>query len=257
MATSLLHLGPLRLRWRWPVALLVLLVTGTLLWLGCWQLGRAADKLAEQEAYVQAGNAEALPLHQLHIAGLPYDLEQHRNRRVIMEGRYLDTQHLFLIYQTFEEQLGFEVLTAFQLEDGRIVLVSRGWSPARDTTQLAAQLQALPGQRRVQGQLQVPTLREASRSNPSRNTDWPLVRRYVNMAELAPFFQAPLFPYVVRLAPGEPGLLVRHWPEAVVATDRHYSYALQWFAMAIAVVVVTLLLASNLRELLTRSPPAP
>ena len=257
MTTRVLHIGRLQLRWYWPVALAVFVVAAGLVRLGLWQLDRAAEKIALQSAYTQAGNTDATLLTGLPLAGLPYDQQQHQNRRVLLQGEYLDQQQIFLIYQTFEEQLGFEVLTAFRLQaDDRIVLVSRGWSPSTDPAWLAANLEPLPGQRRVEGQLYIPTEREATRSNPSQNRDWPLIRRYVNLSELAPLFDAPLFPYVVRLAPGEPGLLVRHWPEAVVATDRHFSYALQWFAMAIAVLVTALMLASNLRSLLRGTPPA-
>lgn len=256
MRTRIVHIGRLQLRWYWPVALALLFTVAGLLRLGLWQLDRAAEKIAQQQAYTQAADNQATPLRELPLAGLPYDLQQHQNRRVVLEGRYRYGQHLFLIYQSYEQQLGFEVLTPFQLDDGRIVLVSRGWSPQRDPAQLADTLPALHEVQQVEGQLHVPTEREAARTNPSRNTDWPLIRRYVNMQELAPLFDAPLFPYVVRLAPGQAGLLVRHWPEIVVATDRHFSYALQWFAMAIAVAVTALLLASNLRELLRGKPPS-
>jgi cytochrome oxidase assembly protein ShyY1 len=50
---------------------------------------------------------------------------------------------------------------------------------------------------------------------------------------------------------------VRHWPAAAETTDRHFSYALQWFALAIAVLATALLLASNLRELLRNPKPLP
>lgn len=258
MPARRLHLGPLQLRWHWPIALAVLLTAAGFLRLGLWQLDRAAEKIEQQAAYTAAGRESATPLSRVPIAGLPFDQEQHQNRRVTLQGRYLDQQHIFLIYQTWEEQLGYEVLTPFRLaDDARIVLVSRGWSGQADTQLLADALEPLPGMRVVEGQLHVPTEREASRRNTSQNSDWPLIRRYVNMDELADFFDAPLFPYVVRLMPEQEGVLVRHWPETVVVTDRHFSYALQWFAMAIAVLVVSLLLSSNVRELWRErhSPP--
>lgn len=258
MTKRVLHLGRLQLRWYWPVALAVLVTASGMVRLGLWQLDRAAEKIAQQSAYTEAGSSDATAITELPLAGLPYDQQQHQNRRVLLDGMYLNQQQIFLIYQTFEEQLGFEVLTAFrQQADDRIVLVSRGWSPSTDAAWLVANLEPLPGERRVEGQLYIPTEREAVRSNPSQNREWPLIRRYVNLAELSPLFEAPLFPYVVRLTPGEPGLLVRHWPEVVVATEQHFSYALQWFAMAIAVLLTALLLASNLRSLLRRTPDEP
>jgi cytochrome oxidase assembly protein ShyY1 len=82
---------------------------------------------------------------------------------------------------------------------------------------------------------------------------WPLVIRYLNMDELAPEFQAPLFPYVVRLAENQPGVLIRHWPVVLVDSGRNFTYALQWFAMAIAVIAVSLVLSSNWLKLVQQN----
>jgi surfeit locus 1 family protein len=73
------------------------------------------------------------------------------------------------------------------------------------------------------------------------------------MDELAPHFQFTLFPYVVRLAEKQPGVLIRHWPVVLVDSGRNFSYALQWFAMAIAVIAVSLILSSNLLLLAQRN----
>ncbi len=73
------------------------------------------------------------------------------------------------------------------------------------------------------------------------------------MNELAPHFSSPLFPYAVRLAEGQPGVLVRHWPVVLVDSGRNFSYALQWFAMAIAVIAVSLILSSNVLQLSKRN----
>jgi cytochrome oxidase assembly protein ShyY1 len=81
------------------------------------------------------------------------------------------------------------------------------------------------------------------------------VLRYPNMDELTPLFAAPLFPYVVRLAEGQPGELVRFWPVVSVDSGRNFSYALQWFAMAIALSLVSLILSSNLLQAWQRQRP--
>jgi surfeit locus 1 family protein len=74
------------------------------------------------------------------------------------------------------------------------------------------------------------------------------------MPQIAGLFEEPVFPYVVRLGAGQHGVLVRYWPEVAVDTSRHFSYALQWFSMAIAVVIVSLILSSNLIGLLQGKP---
>ena len=101
----------------------------------------------------------------------------------------------------------------------------------------------------LEGQIYVPTAKQAAQTNIVQKVTWPLIARYLNMDELAPLFQPRVFPYVVRLAENQPGVLIRHWPVVLVDSGRNFSYALQWFAMAIAVLAVSVILSSNLLKL--------
>lgn len=255
MKSREIKLGRFVIRFNWLVALAVLATVAGLTRLGIWQMSRAQEKIEEQEQFTASGLDEATPISQVPIAGLEYDALQHQNRRVVMQGRYLNENNIFLIYQTYEEQLGYEVITPLALADPeQLVLVSRGWSPVGSEEELARTLPPITGVQTVEGQIFVPSEKMANRTNDSRNSDWPLLRRYVNISELQTRFEQPLFPYVVRLSEGEEGVLIRHWPEVVVNTERHFSYALQWFAMAIAVLTTALILSSNVRDLFRRKP---
>ena len=61
--------------------------------------------------------------------------------------------------------------------------------------------------------------------------------------------QREAFPYLVRLDENTPGVLTRPWPIPKLKASKSQSYAVQWFAMALAVVLVTIYLATNIREL--------
>ena len=175
---------------------------------------------------------------------------QHQNRRVVLRGSYLNERSIFLIYQSYEDQIGWEVVTPFQLDDGsQIALVSRGWSGIGAVEELKASLPAVTGTVSVEGQLFVPTPEQAAQPGDALAEEWPRVQRRLNTEELAARFDAPLFPYVVRLAENQPGVLVRHWPLVLVDSGRNFSYALQWFAMAIAVALASVFLGSNLGQL--------
>lgn len=255
MKTTIVHIGRLAIRFHWVVALAVLITMAGLIRLGVWQLDRAQEKIDLQTAFETSGESEATPITRIPIAGPRFDILQHQNRHVMLEGEFLNTQNIFLIYQTYESQIGYEVITPFLLKDNQqIVLVSRGWSGIPEVPELSRELSPLTGPRQIEGQLFIPTEKQAALSNVSQNTDWPLLRRYVNITELAPLFDKPLFPYVVRLAADQDGVLVRHWPEVEIETGRHFSYALQWFAMAIAVLTVALILSSNILQLMRRRP---
>ncbi|MES2627200.1 MAG: SURF1 family protein [Pseudomonadota bacterium] len=250
MASSLLKFGKLEFRFNWLIAICVLLFAGGLVRLGLWQLERASEKIETQRSFQQSGEQQATPITEVPIAGLEFDLIQHQNRRVALSGHYLNDKSIFLIYQNYQTQIGYEIVTPFQLDDSdMIVMVSRGWSGISDYAELAATLPRIEDQLLLEGQLYVPTAKQASQENIPHDLAWPLVIRYLNMEELAADFQSPLFPYVVRLAENQPGVLIRHWPVVLVDSGRNFSYALQWFAMAIAVIAVSLILSSNLLRL--------
>lgn len=246
-----LNLGPLVLRIHWAKALGVLLFIAGLTRLGIWQLDRAQQKIDQQLAFQAAGERAPVTLDEVPIAaGLPFDALQHQNKRVSLEGHYLNDRSIYLVYQAYEDQIGWEVITPFQLEnDDRIALVSRGWSGIGTVEELSAALPAITGTVTVEGQLYVPTEEQAAQAGEALTDTWPRVQRHLNTAELAPLFDRPLFPYAVRLAENQPGVLVRHWPLVLVDSGRNFSYALQWFAMAIAATLASLYLASNAGEL--------
>lgn len=243
-----LSLGPLVLRIHWPIALGVLLFIAGLTRLGAWQLDRAQQKVDQQLAFQAAGQQAAVPLDEVPIAGPAFDTLQHQNKRVALRGTYLNDRNVFLIYQTYEDQIGWEIVTPFRVDD-QIALVSRGWSGIGDVDELTMSLPAVAGIVDIEGQLHVPTPEQAAQPGQALSADWPRVQRHLNTDELAPLFDAPLFPYVVRLAEKQPGVLVRHWPLVLVDSGRNFSYALQWFAMAIAVALASVYLGSNVGQL--------
>ena len=124
--------GKIEFRFNWKIAACVLLTAAGLIRLGLWQLDRAGEKFAQQRSFQDAGLQQASPLPGIPLAGRELDMLQHQNRRVSLSGHYLNEQSVFLIYQTFQDQLGYEVVTPFRLADmDQIVLVSRGWSRFR------------------------------------------------------------------------------------------------------------------------------
>lgn len=245
------HFGPLTLRFNAVIAVFVLLAAGGLVRLGIWQLERAQEKIELQESYQELSRGEATPISNVPTAGREFDAIQHQNRRVSLSGRFLNDRSVFLIYQTYEEQLGFEVITPLAVEgEDLTVMVSRGWAGVRTSEQLQKSLPPVQGTTTVEGQIYVPSEAEAGRTSSIDEVSWPLVLRYLDIEEISAYFDDPVFPYVVRLAEDQPGVLVRHWPEVMIDTGTNYSYALQWFAMAIAVIIVSLILSSNILTLL-------
>jgi len=69
--------------------------------------------------------------------------------------------------------------------------------------------------------------------------DWPRVAVYPSLREVADELGEEVLPIVLLLRPEAEDGFVRHWQPNVSGPMTHYSYAFQWFALALAVVAIT------------------
>jgi cytochrome oxidase assembly protein ShyY1 len=250
MTSKTIVIGKIQFRFNWLVAICIFLTVAGLTRLGLWQLDRAAEKTQLQNNFAHMQQIAPTSIENIAIAGLETDAIRLQNRQVALTGEYLNERSLYVIYQPHAEQIGYEIVTPFKpVSDDLLVLVSRGWTAAVPYAALTEKLPDIIGERRLTGQIYVPGPSMATKLNNIKEIKWPLLIRYLNIAELGPLFDLPVFPYVIRLNEGQPGVLVRHWPAVMVDTGRNISYALQWFAMAIAVIIVSLILSSNILNL--------
>ena len=54
---------------------------------------------------------------------------------------------------------------------------------------------------------------------------------------LGEVLEMPLIPLIIRLAEEHPNALPRYWPATNMLPEKHQGYAIQWFSMAIAVML--------------------
>jgi surfeit locus 1 family protein len=201
--------------------------------LGSWQLGRAEEKRAMARNFTAGG--PALPWTRL-TADAP------RYQRVELRGFY-DGEHQFLLDNMSHESVaGVQVLTPLVLDDGKAVLVNRGWLPFGATRQDLPDVGVDSGKRTVVGRIdELP--RPGIWLEGPKAGGWPRLVQYPTMAELAADLGRDLAPKQVLLDPGVPDGYVRDWQVPGTTPDRHLGYALQWFALAALVAVIWFVLA--------------
>lgn len=278
--SRVLRFGELKLRYDWRVALCVLLLFLLLLGLGIWQLGRAAEKRALQQQSQTGQLQQATPL--LEVLGetapkrVPRTISEPvsepvsetapdtasgpagsaseglEHRRVSLEGHYLNEYPVYLVYQMFQGRPGYEVLVPFQLSSGDTVLVSRGWtggtggnSPGEPKLPAVADI---GGGQQLTAQLHRPAQQSSERL--SEAGAWPLLLRRLDRDQVEAALERQLLPVVARLEAGQPGVMIRHWPAQTVDTSVNVNYALQWFAMALGLLLISLLVSTNVVSLL-------
>ena len=225
-----LTLGNRTLHASWGMALLAL--AGALLFaqLGRWQWHRAAEKRALAAAFA-SGSLESTPLGSRSASSLP------RYARVSVRGSY-DGAHQFLLDNiTHRGQAGYQALTPLKLEDGRILLVNRGWLPLpqgrRDT--LPDLTLAAGNSVDVSGRLDALPVAGLAAGNvpPESDERWPKRCSFPTSAQLGVALQTSVEAQQLLLAADQPQGYLRDWQSASAGfgPERHLAYAIQWWSL--------------------------
>ncbi len=204
--------------------------------LGTWQLGRGNVK-----SEIEAANTSTdiiyeqvrLPLH---------STEQWRYKNIILNGVYDSTKQFLLDNQVRDRAAGYNVLTPlYVLNENTWVLVDRGWIPqGLDRNVLPDVLIDSKDKISVSGKVYVPYGGAYSLGGIAEGEDsqWPRRIQFVDYTLLSERLGVNLQPFTLRLAAKEKYGYRRDWHEASVTAQKHYGYSFQWYAMALAIIVL-------------------
>jgi surfeit locus 1 family protein len=212
--------------------------------LGYWQLGRAREKQALFDAFMQ-GSQDTVD-----ATGLGFD-EFARYQHLRLRGAYDATRQILLDNMpSVTGRPGYRVLTPFERSDGRgWVLVDRGWVPLGATRDDLPDVSVSVSEREVSGILDVlpiPGLRVGPAAAPGPG-EWPRVLLFPTEADVEAALGIDVEPRIILLDAGGPDGFERKWrPSLGFGPERHLGYAIQWFALALLSVV--LFVALNLRR---------
>ena len=56
------------------------------------------------------------------------------------------------------------------------------------------------------------------------------------------FLHKSVYPFIIRMRPESAHGFIREWPVVAMSPSRHLAYAVQWFAMALVVVLLFIVL---------------
>ncbi|MFC3576078.1 SURF1 family protein [Streptomyces yaanensis] len=116
---------------QWVILTLVALaLIPTMIELGFWQLHRHEHKVALNKVIADSLAAKPVPAESLTSPGATV---KHADlyRRVTAKGHF-DTAHEVVVRRrtNADGAVGYHVLTPFVLDDGKVLMVNRGWIPA-------------------------------------------------------------------------------------------------------------------------------
>lgn len=215
-----------RTKW-WLVALTTVLCCLVTTALGFWQLSRAAQKNALGQTMAQ--RAVGTPVDVAALLAAP-DSAQLLYRPTTLEGQWLADKTVFLDNRQMQNRVGFYVVTPLLLGNGQAALVYRGWAPRNflDRAALPA-VPAAPGQVRITGFI-APEPGKLYELGPAQMT---VIRQNLPIAAFAAETRLKLLPVVLMQSGDSPDGLLRAWPAVQLGVEKHYGYAVQWFAIAL------------------------
>lgn len=205
----------------------VLLLLPLLIFLGTWQAGRADQKRELLASYAERRAGAPISSTQLsHYADPAF-------RRVHLSGSF-DAQHSVLLDNRMRDgRVGVELLQPFlDQASGLWVWVNRGWLPWPDrrtpplfTTptnpqSLEAWVYVAPG---TTFQLH---------ADPA-DSQWPRLLTAIDAGALWAQLGRDGFAQEMRMEPGPAAYRV-DWPVVAMSPEKHLGYAVQWFALALA-----------------------
>ena len=222
---------------------LLLTVAGALLFvrLGIWQLHRADFKESLLRRYAAAATA---PLQDFAaVAATP---PQDGFPRVRVHGRYLADRLYLLDNPKHDERGGVEVFAPFDVPgQSQLLLVDLGFLPGNGNgkTPELPPLSDAPVDLHGLYVPPPPTGFKMGGNALARQTRWPKQSIYLAMDQVAGDLGRPLYPRVLALDADAASIYVRqHTLDLSMPPARHRAYAFQWFAFALAAVVILLVL---------------
>lgn len=206
--------------------------------LGVWQLHRADYKDELLRRYAAAASTPVKPFDK--VADQP---PADAYPRVRVQGRYRADRLYLLDNPRHDSMGGVEVYAPFQpAGQAKWLLVDLGFLPGNGTDQ-APQLPPLPTDTQtLQGIYQPPpgTGLELGGDALARQTQWPKLSVYLDLAQVAADLHVALYPRVLVLDADPSAIYVRvHTLDlSSMPPARHRAYAFQWFTFAMAAIVI-------------------
>lgn len=215
--------------------LVFLLVLPVLLRLGFWQLDRAEEKRDLIALFKQQN--ELGPLIIKDIIKLNEKLNY---RSAQVEGKYNSGKQVFIDNKIHQGKTGVHVLTPFNLKNSDYsILINRGWVPmvidrsSLPIIETTSQLLTLKGKIKVLGKKPF-MVGDQFQSNKG----WPALMQWINFEEIENKSGLKLLPYIFLLDKKEQSGYTRNWNPVVMKPEKSTSYAVQWFSLALALVII-------------------
>lgn len=223
----------------WLIIFLTFSFVALFMYLGFWQIHRAEEKkqmLVAKEKQASLKPVLWNPKQKLLLQYTP----------IKITGSYLP-QVFLLDNQHYQHQFGYNVLSPFELKDGSVVIIDRGWILGDVTRRDFPKVKTPKNLIQLQGTTYFPSKGQwvLGQDYEKKGEDIVILER-LDTYLLSQLLQKTVYPFIIRLDKQDTYGFVREWETVSMMPQRHLAYALQWFAMALVILII--FIALNLKK---------
>lgn len=225
------------LKQQWKITALVLLFLPGLISLGFWQLDRAEQKEELLAFYEQQSELAHTPLADLDSKA------KTKYRNVTIKGKYDIDYYWLLDNQPRQGKPGYEIIMPFRFNDkeggSRTLLVNRGWVKAEADRSRLPLIETSAEQVTINGYLyplQINAVIKHSQNDLA--VEWPKRVLQLDMQAASEALSGDIEPLMLRIDEENVGAFITQWPVINTQPAKHHGYAVQWFAMSIALLLL-------------------
>ena len=200
-----------------------------LIGLGFWQFSRGLEKSGIELEWqaVKDNFREVSKLEQMTAD---------RYQTVQVSGQWISDRQFLLENRIYQTQNGFEVFTPFVLSEVReVILVNRGWVKKEEVDNIFTNL--LSQSVKIEGIVYQPEKGFTLGESILDRSSWPQKFQYFDVNALSESYGVPVAQKVMVLDSAHPAALTPIWSPTVVTASRHYGYAVQWWGLAVVMLV--------------------
>lgn len=235
-------LGRYRIRINIWYLIIFLLAQTVLNELGYWQLQRAKEKQLRLEQVEIGGSSsvtelEALTPEQIQqFQSVTLNLSLASNKIVLLDNKIKQKKPGYHVYQL-----------AYSASSDRYVLVNRGWIYAGEARENLPKITLPPQDWQVSARI-YPLAQESLSTKQAKIEYFPGYMRlpvldHRILTSLDEYFGVKIEPYILRIDRDDEMALEVNWMWTNMPVEKHLAYAVQWFALALALLVISLIAA--------------
>ncbi len=216
--------------------------------LSFWQYNRGFEKEQRADRITQLNQQSPLTLKEvvkLSNENQFIGKESINDFPVTVSGQF-NSDYVFLLDNQVEKNsLGYRVLQVVQTQS-HAVLINLGWVQGSINRNELPEITPLNGQHNFKGHVRIIEQGIMLTEQDFTQPNWPLRVQQIELdkfsALISPLIDKPLLSFVIYVDQAETLGYKKNWHPMVMPADKHFGYAFQWAALAIAWLILMICL---------------